>query len=142
VTLTPHPLPLCERGAGGEGEDLSISKPKSSPAVRSRARELRHPLTAAEGLLWQRLRNRQLNTNFRRQRPIGPFIVDFYRAEARLVVEIDGDVHLEASRADRDQARTEWLEAQGYRVMRFRNDEVMQDLDGVLEMIAAALTSR
>jgi very-short-patch-repair endonuclease len=69
----------------------------------------------AEELLWQRLRNRQLNAKFRRQRPIGPFIVDFYCAEARLVVEIDGDVHLEASRADRDQARTEWLEELGSR---------------------------
>jgi adenine-specific DNA-methyltransferase len=93
----------------------------------------------AEELLWQRLRNRQLNAKFRRQRPIGPFIVDFYCAEARLVVEIDGDVHLEASRADRDQARTEWLEELGYRVLRFGNDEVMQNLEAVLEKIAGGL---
>ena len=120
------------------GKGPSIPNPKSLRAVCSRARELRHPLTPAVGLLWQRLRNRQLDGEFRRQRAIGRFIVDFYCHELRLIVELDGDVHPEANQSDRDQARTEWLEAQGYRLMRFRNDEVMQNVDAVLEKIAAA----
>ncbi len=106
------------------------------PAIRQRARELRRPQTPAEARLWQRLRRRQLNAHyFRRQHPIGNFIVDFYCAKARLVVEVDGDVH--AMQEEHDATRTEWLEKRGYRVIRFSNDEVFGKLDAVLESILA-----
>jgi len=111
------------------------------PTIRQRARELRQPQTPAEARLWQRLRARRLNGYyFRRQHPIGNFIVDFYCARARLVVEVDGDVH--AMQKEYDAARTEWLEERGYRVIRFTNDQVFHELDAVLESILTACEER
>ena len=107
------------------------------PAIRQRARELRQPMTPVEAKLWQRLRRRQLNGHyFRRQHPIDNSIADFYCAKARLVVEVDGDVH--AMQEEHDNVRTEWLEERGYRVIRFTNDKVFRQLDAVLESILAA----
>jgi very-short-patch-repair endonuclease len=104
------------------------------PVIRQRARELRQPQTPAEAKLWQHLRRRQLKGfYFRRQHPIDHFIVDFYCARARLVVEVDGDVH--AMQEEYDAARTAWLETQGYRVIRFTNSEVFGELDAVLERV-------
>jgi very-short-patch-repair endonuclease len=114
-------------------------KPTSSSTLKTRARELRLPLTPAEDLLWQRLRNRRLGAKFRRQVPIGPFIVDFYCHEARLVVEIDGDPHAEASQAEMDSKRTEWLQAREYRVLRFWNEELSKDIDAVIAVIRGHL---
>jgi very-short-patch-repair endonuclease len=111
------------------------------PAIRQRARKLRRPMTPAEAKLWQRLRRRQLSGHyFRRQHPIGNFITDFYCAEARLVVEVDGDVHV--MQEEYDSVRTEWLEERGYRVIRFTNDEVFRQLDVVLESILTACEER
>ena len=107
------------------------------PAIRQRARELRQPMTPAEAKLWQRLRRRQLNGHyFRRQHPIGNFVVDFYCARAGLVVEVDGDVHV--MQEEYDSVRTEWLEDRGYLVIRFTNDEVFRELHAVLESILTA----
>ena len=106
------------------------------PEIRNRARQLRHPQTPAESQLWSRLRQRQpRGFKFRRQHPIGPFIVDFYCAFCRLVVEIDGDDH--AQRMERDAARTDWLNQHCYRVIRFSNQDVARNLDAVLEAILA-----
>ena len=103
-------------------------------SIRTRARELRQPQTPAERKLWARLRNRQLSgLKFRRQHPIDRFIVDFYCAACRLAIEIDGDSH--AGQVEYDQARTEWLEARGCRVIRFSNRDVQARLDVVLETI-------
>ncbi len=111
------------------------------PAIRQRARELRRPQTPAEAKLWQRLRRRQLGgLYFRRQHPIDRFIVDFYCARARLVIEVDGDVH--ALQQEYDAARTDQIEALGYRVLRFTNNEVFRQLDAVLEHILAACEER
>ncbi len=78
------------------------------------------------------------NFGFRRQYPMGPFVLDFYCPGARLVVEVDGDVH--AERAEYDLERTVWLEQQRQcRVLRFTNDEVLHNLEAVLEAISAAL---
>jgi very-short-patch-repair endonuclease len=86
------------------------------------------------------LRRRQIDGHrFRRQVPIGPYIVDFACLGARLVIEVDGSQHFDEADADRE--RTEWLEARGYRVLRFWNDEVLQQTDGVLEMVQHALLS-
>jgi len=107
------------------------------PAIRQRARELRQPQTRAETILWRQLRDKRLKgLKFRRQHPIGPFVVDFCCLEHQLVVEIDGDTH--ATQIEYDEERTEWLETQGYRVIRFTNQEVYCQLPAVLEAIWAA----
>jgi len=106
------------------------------PSILAHARESRQPQTPAESKLWARLRNRQLGGfKFRRQHPIGRFIVDFYCAASRLVIEIDGDSH--ADQVEYDAARTAWLNEQGHRVIRFRNRHVYRDIDAVLEAILA-----
>lgn len=93
-------------------------------------------MTPAEQLLWARLRNQQLaDLKFRRQHPIGRFIVDFYCHAQRLIVEIDGPVHF--LQKDQDLARTQYLQARGYRVLRFQNQEVLQDMRCVLQSIQA-----
>ena len=100
------------------------------------ARRLRRDQTDAERKLWFRLRDRRLSgLKFRRQMPIDRYIVDFCCESARVIVEIDGGQH--ATRSAEDAARTAALEAQGYLVLRFWNNEVLQNLDGVLEVIAS-----
>ena len=106
------------------------------PGIRTRARELRHPQTPAESALWREIRNGQLRGyKFRRQHPIGMFIVDFYCASRRLIVEIDGDSH--AAQVEYDAVRTQWLVERGYRVVRFANRDIQRNLSGVLEAILA-----
>ena len=103
----------------------------------ARAKELRQQMTVAEKILWQHLRANQLNGwHFRRQRVIDGFIVDFYCHRARLVIEVDGEIH--EQQLEYDQERDRVLTARGLRVLRIRNDEVMRDLDGVLTRIAEA----
>jgi very-short-patch-repair endonuclease len=104
------------------------------------ARRLRSNPTEAELRLWSRLRRRQLDgLRFRRQVPLGRFIVDFSCYDERLVIELDGGQHLENH--EEDAARTQWLESRGFRVLRFWNDEVFKNMDGVLETIRAAAGS-
>ena len=94
-------------------------------------------MTHAETVLWKQLRARRFaELKFRRQHPIGRFIVDFYCARYRLVIEIDGEVH--RGQVARDAARTAWLRARGYVVIRFENRQIEQDLDHVLGRIAIA----
>ncbi|MGA9350824.1 MAG: endonuclease domain-containing protein [Anaerolineae bacterium] len=113
---------------------------RTSAQIQQRACELRQQMTPAEKLLWSRLRNRQLGgLKFRRQHPLGPFVADFYCAERRLVVEIDGDIH--DLQPDRDAARTEQFEQYGYRVIRFHNEQVLTSIEGVLSAIEAACTT-
>lgn len=89
-------------------------------------------------MLWQRLRDRRLlDRKFRRQHRIGRFVADFVCLEARLIVELDGSQHLD--REAYDAARTRWLDTQGFRVIRFWNDDVQLRMDEVLAVIAAAL---
>ncbi len=102
-----------------------------------RARQLRAGQTDAERRLWAALRDRRLiGYKFRRQRPIGPFIVDFVCIERKLIVEADGGQHADN---DRDDSRTVWLEKRGWRVIRFWNNEILTNTNGVIETIAAAL---
>ena len=107
------------------------------PKIRKRAKELRQPLTPAENRLWNSLRNRQLGGyKFRRQHPIGYYIIDFYCDETRLLIEIDGDTH--GQQIEYDQERTAWLESQGYHLIRFTNQQVLTELPQVLEAIIQA----
>ena len=110
----------------------------ADPILLAHARELRHPQTPIERKVWASVRNNQLGPHFRRQHPIWRFIVDFYCASARLIVEIDGDTHAEPGQVEYDAARTRWLESRGYRMIRFTNRQVGNQLDAVLEAIAAA----
>jgi adenine-specific DNA-methyltransferase len=102
------------------------------------AKELRQHSTDAENILWRHLRNRHLlGWKFLRQRPIGPYVVDFYCAEAGLVIEADGGQHLD--RAGSDRKRKASPESHGLKVLRFWNDEVLKQTDAVLERIVDAL---
>jgi very-short-patch-repair endonuclease len=105
-----------------------------------RVRALRRAMTDAEKKLWWHLRHFQIEgTHFRRQATIGPYFVDFACHEQRLVIEVDGGQHAETSRAALDEKRTSFLEMHGYRVLRFWNNEVISNIEGVMTMIAAAL---
>jgi very-short-patch-repair endonuclease len=102
------------------------------------ARLLRKNMTDAERCLWSHIRRGQLGGyQFRRQAPIGSFIVDFVCFERKIVLELDGGQHKEQSEAD--ALRTRWLNSQGFRVMRFWNSEVSDNLDGILEALGRAL---
>jgi very-short-patch-repair endonuclease len=104
------------------------------------ARELRRRETVAEAILWTALRGRQVaGLKFRRQRPAGPFVLDFYCPDHRLVVEVDGGIHDE--QREQDAARTAILEQYGYRVLRFRNEEIESDFAAVLARITEAAQS-
>ena len=108
--------------------------------IRDRARTLRAAQTEVERRLWQRLRNRQIKgAKFRRQHPIGPYIADLVCVDARLVIELDGSQHAEEADREADQRRSQYLESVGYRVMRFWNEEILDNIDGVLETIAKFL---
>jgi len=102
------------------------------------ARKLRNNPTEVEQRLWSRLRRKQIESHrFRRQAPLGPYVADFVCFAARLIVEVDGGQH--ADQVARDTERTMWLEAQGYRVLRFWNNDVLRNTDGVIEAIRVAL---
>jgi very-short-patch-repair endonuclease len=103
-----------------------------------RAQELRKKLTDAERRLWSRLRLRQLGVKFRRQAPIGNYVVDFLCLERRLIVEVDGGQH--ALQTDKERERTDWLEAQGFRIVRIWNNDVLQNTDGAVEHILRQLS--
>ena len=106
--------------------------------IRAKARELRKTPTEAERLLWRHLRLRQLGGyKFRRQQPIGLTIVDFVCFEKKLVIEVDGGQHSE--QIHEDEERSAWLGGQGFRVMRFWNNEVLRDVEAVKEVIRKAL---
>ncbi|TMJ05146.1 MAG: endonuclease domain-containing protein [Alphaproteobacteria bacterium] len=107
---------------------------------RETARRLRASSTAAEILLWRKLRLLETKgTHFRRQVPIGPYVADFACLASRLVIEIDGSQHGDEPNRLRDENRTRWLESEGYRVVRFWNNDITQNPAGVLDLIYAAL---
>ncbi|WP_218628088.1 endonuclease domain-containing protein [Variovorax sp. dw_954] len=113
-----------------------LSRPRERARVRAKA--LRAVPTDAETLLWYHLRDRRPSGfKFRRQRPIGPYFADFACLEARLVIELDGGQHADA--VEYDQRRTDLIQAEGFRVLRFWNNEVLGQTEAVLEVILRAL---
>lgn len=104
--------------------------------LTSTARKLRNNLTDAESRLWYVLRLNNIGVKFRRQVQIGNYIVDFVCFEKKLVLEIDGGQH---ANSPQDKQRDKWLESQGFKVLRFWNNEVLENRDGVVEKIIASL---
>ena len=104
------------------------------------AGKLRKDPTPAERKLWSRIRNDQLGVNFRRQHAVGNFIPDFVCIEKKLILELDGSQHLEQQEYDDD--RTKYLESLGYKVIRFWNNDVMKNMDGVILSIMYSLESK
>jgi very-short-patch-repair endonuclease len=110
-----------------------------APVHRARSRTLRSNMKDAERRLWMRLRAHRLGgLSFRRQVPIGPYIVDFASFDARLIIEIDGGQHASAQ-AKKDRIRDAWLREQGFTIRRYWNNDLFSNLDGVLEDIVSAV---
>ena len=116
---------------------------QTRPTLVQFSRQLRAQQTDCEHLLWQRLRSRQIaNLKFRRQFPCPPYVLDFYCAELKLAIELDGGQHFESSGLIHDQRRTLYLYQQGIEVVRFSNLEVLQQMDAVLEQIIRIAAAR
>lgn len=116
---------------------MKSTKPWTSTEALNRARDLRRRQSPIEGIVWKRLRAHRCDgLKFRRQHPIGNYIVDFYHHETRTVIELDGESHVD--RFEHDLQRQTWLMTQGYRVLRFSNSDVIKNLDGVLTRILEA----
>ncbi len=114
---------------------------RSTPKSFHQAHYLRHKQTQAELKLWTYLRSHRLeNVHFRRQHSIGKYIVDFCAPKQKLIVEVDGSQHLE--RKEQDLDRSEYLAGKGYTVLRFWNNDVLNDLDTVIKTIDQALIDR
>jgi very-short-patch-repair endonuclease len=130
------------RGAGGEGgkgKDLQNIPlhAGAEPRLFKHARELRREMTEAEKVLWKHLRARRfMNLKFRRQHPILEFVADFYCHELKLVVEVDGKYHEEDDAAYYDKERTKELQRYGFTVVRFSNDEILNDVENVLRQLS------
>ena len=107
---------------------------RGHPECLDLKRKLRSEMTGAEARLWSRLRMKQFQElKFRRQHGIGPYIVDFYCPERALVVEVDGDSHADANQIKKDRQRESYLRSLGLQVVRYQNDDIIKNLDGVLE---------
>jgi cyclase len=104
-----------------------------------KAHLLRNSMTEAEKLLWNKLKNRDLRVKFRRQHPIGNFIVDFYCHELKLVIELDGGIHLRKEINEYDKGRSHDIEKYGIRILRFTNDEIFSNLPTVLDQIVRVI---
>lgn len=112
-------------------------KPRSNPKTKHQAVELRKELTPAEHKLWSRIRNDRLGVTFRRQHAVGNYIPDFCSPKAKLVIELDGDQHLEQEEYDAE--RTKYLESLGYKVIRFWNNHVLNNIEEVILAIIYAM---
>lgn len=143
--LRPQP-PEGERGRGVvvKGEEYwRTADPEMYGAMKKFAREMRYEKsTPAEAILWEALSNKKLEGyKFRRQHIIGPYIADFLCLRHRLIIELDGLIHQRLENKKSDEERTKWLRAQGFKVIRFRNEEIEKNLDKVLSQILIALKS-
>lgn len=114
-------------------KNIGVEEIKRQQALRVRAKSLRFNQTVAERLLWQQLRSRKLGYKFRRQHPLFAYIVDFYCREANLIIEIDGKYH--EAIGDKDRARDANLHRHGYNVLRFTNEQVLEDCANVVCII-------
>ena len=118
-------------------DKIMTKQPRSNAKTMRRAANLRKNMTPAEKKLWAYLERSQLGLRFRRQHAIGNFIVDFCCIKKKIIIELDGSQHLDMQEYDED--RTKYLESRGYRVIRFWNNDVMKDIEGVILAITYAL---
>ena len=118
-----------------------MSTRKNNPRKIMLARSLRRSQNPAETILLSRLRNLQVDgAKFRRQQPIGQYIVDFIDLERKLIIEIDGGPHDFIIPREKDSRRTDWLEGEGYRILRFWNNDVLTNIEGVCSLIQEGLS--
>lgn len=131
--------PPLKRGARGDFQTRFVYNRR----LKSNARALRSKLTDAEQKLWFRLRRKQvLGVQFYRQKPLGPYIVDFYAPAVGLVLELDGSQHQEPRQKHRDAVRDAWLNSEGLQVLRFDDSQVLCETEQVLAVIHAAIQTR
>ena len=141
ITLPQLWLPAPQRtfaGSIGGGWGGGQMHKRTTPKVFKRAKELHRNMTPAETRLWTHLRaHRLMDVHFRNQHAIGNYVVDFCTPRKKLIIELDGSQHLEQEEYDNE--RTEYLESQGYKVIRFWNNEVLNNIEGVILAIIQAL---
>lgn len=143
----PQPLPRAARGRGvqakrepGRGLPVTYTEFVPKAYLTRLARENRRAQTPAEAILWEALRRKNFAAiKFKRQKPIGRYIADFCAPSAKLIIELDGSVHDSTDARAYDAVRTSFLEAAGYRVLRFGNQVVLEDLASVLGVIAGVV---
>ena len=120
-----------------------MTKAYNRTGLKPGRRELRKNMPPAEAAVWSRLRGRGLNGyKFRRQYSVGRHIIDFYCPESKLAVEIDGDTHFEEGREKKDRERQKIIESYGITFLRFTNNDVYENIEGVLERIAERLPEK
>ncbi len=142
LDLTPNPSPK-ERGTIPASPGYITNTPEQWKFLHEYAKANRQNPTAAEDKLWQELRNRKLEGfKFRRQHPIAGYIPDFVCLEKKLVIEIDGEYHNEDEQKKYDSLRTEWLDEHDYSILRFTNNEVVNDLSSVLKKISEEIVKK
>jgi len=108
----------------------------AKPDIFKKAKELRKSMTEAEIILWKHLKNNKLNgLKFRRQHPLDIFIADFYCHQKKLIIELDGGIHDSLEQKEHDEGRTFELEEKGFKIIRFKNDEVLNNIEDVLSRI-------
>jgi very-short-patch-repair endonuclease len=135
-----HPSPALRERGGPQARGEGTRAPRTSKSIRQAAREFRRAATPTEQLLWEALRNNRLGGHkFRRQHPVGRFVLDFYCHEERLAIEVNGGIHQRQQVADRE--RQETLESMGIRFIRLPAERAQEDLPGALEAIQQALTT-
>jgi len=139
----PSPRELLRAVGRGKGWGASVAASEQTEKTDlrvPRARRLRRDMTDAERKLWWHLRRLPIeHSHFRRQATIGPYFADFACHERRLVIEVDGAQHNQPENVIRDTERSIYLQSQGYRVLRFWNNDVLKNINGVLEAILAAM---
>ena len=122
-----------------EGKWFETSAPDRYELLKDFAKENRREMTESEQVLWEALRTLNCGFHFRRQHPIGDYIADFICLKKKLVIEVDGGYHAEPMQQQSDQWRTDFLESKGYTVIRFKNEEISNDLNEVIMRIKEQL---
>ena len=117
---------------------MGVNMQRISPIIKNNSRNLRKNMTDVERMLWAKIRGRQLQGfRFRRQHPIGSYIIDFICLELKLIIELDGSQHM--GQQQYDMKRSQWLQSNGFKIMRFWNSDILDDLDGVMQAICMHL---
>jgi len=111
----------------------------AGPEIFKKAKELRGNETESEKLFWEQISNNKLGVKFRRQHPLKWFIADFYCHQAKLIIELDGDVHLDKLQKEYDEGREAELKKLGLKVLRFTNEEIIDNIENVVEIVKRKL---